>query len=303
MALGIAAALTGALLWGLSGACAQIVLSDHGASPLFITAVRGVIAAVLLMAFALVRYRDTLASILRCQELRVRLLLFGVGLFLSQSTFAVSVSFTNAGTATVLQSLATVFVMAIACVVGRRLPRALEVAGLLCALGSTWLIATQGNPGTLALSPAGLGWGVANALSVALYIMVPQPLYARWPSIPVIACGLSVGAAVALVAFACECAFGVGAVLPALDAEGALVLVVGIGVLGTACAFGLYLFGVAIVGSVRGSLLGTAEPASAMVLTAFWLGTAVSLADWLGLGLMVAMILLVALAREPMRYA
>ena len=192
-----------------------------------------------------------------------------------------------------LQSLATVFVMGIACISGKRLPRKFEVAGLVCALASTWFIATQGNPSNLAIDPLGLFWGIINALSVTLYIMIPRELYNKWPSIPVISCGLCIAALVAVICFGCESVLAGGIYLPAIDMYGALVLIVGIGLLGTACAFALYLYGVAIVGSVKGSLLGTAEPASAMVLTACWLGTIVTAADWAGLVLMIAMVVLI----------
>ncbi len=293
MAQGIATALLGALLWGFSGACAQIVLSEYGMSPFFVTVVRACIAAVVLIVFASFRYHSELKEIVTCKQLRSCLVLFGIGLYLSQSTFAISVAYTNAGTATVLQSLATVFVMGIACVSARRLPKAFEALGLLFALASTWLIATQGDPTQFAIDPAGLLWGIINALSVTLYIMIPRKLYDRWPSIPVIACGLCIAAVVAALLFGGECLITGRMVIPALDWYGATVLIVGIGALGTACAFALYLYGVAIVGSVRGSLLGTAEPASAMVLTACWLGTAVSGADWLGLIFMVVMVVLV----------
>lgn len=298
MPAGIASALAGALLWGLSGACVQMMLSAYGATPLFITAVRDAVAAVALLAFSAFRYRHELFEIATCGKSRWRLVLFGCGLFLSQSTFAASVMHTNAGTATVLQSLATVFVMVLACVLGRRLPRLTEGAGLIFALASVWLIATQGDPSSLSLAPSGLAWGVANALSVTLYLMIPAKLYARWPSIPVITCGLCVSAVVAFIAFGIESSTSGGLAFPALDAWGMLVLVIGVGLLGTACAFGLYLYGVAIIGSTRGSLLGTAEPASAMALTVFWLGTAMSPADWAGLVLMVAMVFLVALSAK-----
>lgn len=301
MAAGVVAALAGALLWGFSGACAQVVLSDHGLSPLFITFVRSSIAAAILLALSSLRYRQQLGQIISCKPLRLRLLLFGVGLFLSQATFAASVASSNAGTATVLQSLATVFVMGVTCAARRRPPQTFEALGLVFALASTWLIATQGDPRALAIAPSGLLWGIANALSVALYIMIPRPLYARWSSIPVISVGLGIAAFAAAVSFGCEAALLGAPVFPSVDAHGILVLVMGIGVLGTACAFGLYLYGVAIVGSVRGSLLGTAEPASAMVLTVLWLGTTVTAADWAGLVLMIAMVFLVARSPERSR--
>ena len=81
-----------------------------------------------------------------------------------------------------------------------------------------------------------------------------------------------------------------------MDAAGWLALVGGVGVLGTFAAFGLFLYGVSLVGSVRGSLLGVAEPAGAMIIAAMWLHTPFSAADWAGLVLMAAMIVLVSRA-------
>ncbi len=56
-----------------------------------------------------------------------------------------------------------------------------------------------------------------------------------------------------------------------MDAAGWLALVGGVGVLGTFA--GLFLYGVSLVGSVKGSLLGVAEPAGAMIIAAMWLHT------------------------------
>lgn len=300
MAVGVAAAFAGALLWGFSGACAQIALSAYRLDPLFITAVRSAIAALLLLGFSSFRYRAALGDIMRTRRLWPWFVLFGGGLFLSQATFAASVEHTNAGTATVLQSLATVFVMVIVCARAKRFPGKFELGGRVCALASTWLIATQGNPASLALPAEGLGWGIANALAVTLYILVPKRLYERWPSIPVISCGMLAAAVLALAVWACAWSMGAmgGRELPAMDVYGALTLVVGIGVLGTALAFGLYLYGVSVVGAVRGSLIGAAEPASAMILTAVWLGTTVTVPDWLGLILMMATIFLVSVPKR-----
>lgn len=91
--------------------------------------------------------------------------------------------------------------------------------------------------------------------------------------------------------------FGIGgSLVPVMDAAGWLALVGGVGVLGTFAAFGLFLYGVSLVGSVRGSLLGVAEPAGAMIIAAMWLHTPFSAADWAGLVLMAAMIVLVSLS-------
>ena len=65
-------------------------------------------------------------------------------------------------------------------------------------------------------------------------------------------------------------------------------------VFGTFGAFFLFLNGMSIIGAVQGSQLGAVEPVSATVCSALLMGTAFSVPDWLGLGMMVGTIMLVA---------
>lgn len=123
--------------------------------------------------------------------------LFGGALFASQATYAVSTGLTNAGTATVLQMLGSVFVLIIACVRFKRHPKAIEVVAILLALTATWLIATKGNPLALMIPLAGLIWGLVNALSEAAYLVIPEQQYSRYARIVVIGCGIAVSAVIA----------------------------------------------------------------------------------------------------------
>ena len=295
---GVACALVGAALWGFSGACAQFLLTNYDITPSFVTAVRMLGAGVLFLLVLAVRSRAQLAAMLHDRSSAARLVVFGaVGLFLCQITYAVVIGYTNAGTATVLQSTGIAFVMLFSCVFARKLPRGREFVGLVAAMAATWLIATQGDPGVLSMPLAGLLWGIANGLSVAFYIMYPKRLFARWGSFAVTGVGMFVGGVAACVVWAAGGAWGQPAALPHLDAAGVLVLGV-IAVVGTFAAFALYLHGVSIVGSVQGSLLGAIEPVSATAFSALWLGTAFSGADWVGFVLMMAMIFLVT-AEKP----
>ena len=293
---GLIAAFAGAALWGYSGACSQYLLARFSITPGTITVLRALIASVLFAIVILVipRLRQSARTLLTTPRDRGRLPLFGLGLFGSQFTFVYSVNATNAGTATVLQSLSTVFIMGLTCIFTRRLPQWREFAGLIAALAATWLIATGGDFTTFALPPAGLIWGFVNASTVTLYLMVPRPLYDRYATTTVIGLGMMISWVIALIAWAIGGLWGAPPTITALDLDGWLVLIFGVGVLGSFVAFGLYLLGVSIIGSVRGSLLGVAEPATAMVLATVWLGTAFTGADWLGLGLMALMIGLVS---------
>ena len=291
---GVLCALTGAGLWGFSGACAQFLLANYDITPSFITAVRMLGAGAVFLLVLLVRNRAQLAAMLGDRRTLGQLAVFGgVGLFLCQITYTIVIGYTNAGTATVLQTTGIAFVMLFTCVLTRRMPRGREVTGLAAAVIATWLIATQGDPSALYLPLMGLAWGIANGLSVAFYIMYPKKLFAEWGSFAVTGIGMLVGGvAAALVWLAGGVAGGAGLALPTLDAAGFLVFGLII-VVGTFAAFALYLHGVSVVGSVQGSLLGAVEPVSATLFATLWLGTAFTGADLAGCALMIAMIFLV----------
>ena len=293
---GVIAALVGGAMWGFSGTCAQYLYLHYEIDPLFITWVRMLGSGILFLILLAFTQRGKLRAIAGDRWELGRLALFGIaGLFLCQFTYTTSVNATNAGTATVLQSLNTVFILAATCLMMRRAPRAMEIGGLALALVATWLIATKGNLTALMIPPAGLAWGLINAASCTFYIMYPKHLFARWGSLPVTGIGMLIGGIAAVAIWGLGGLRGAAPVVPELGLDGVLVLAA-IVVIGTLAAFGLYLHGVSIVGSVKGGLLGTTEPASAMVFAALWLGTMFTWADWIGLVLMVAMIFLVTLS-------
>lgn len=283
-------------MWGFSGTCAQYLYQHYEIDPLFITWVRMLGSGILFLILLAFTQRGKLRAIAGNRRELGRLALFGIaGLFLCQFTYTTSVNATNAGTATVLQSLNTVFILAATCLMMRRAPRAMEIGGLALALVATWLIATKGNLTALMIPPAGLAWGLINAASCTFYIMYPKHLFARWGSLPVTGIGMLIGGIAAVAIWGLGGLWGAAPVVPELGLDGVLVLAA-IVVVGTLAAFGLYLHGVSIVGSVKGGLLGTTEPASAMVFAALWLGTMFTWADWIGLVLMMAMIFLVTLS-------
>lgn len=293
---GVVAALVGGAMWGFSGTCAQYLYQHYEIDPLFITWVRMLGSGILFLILLAFTQRGKLRAIAGDRRELGRLALFGIaGLFLCQFTYTTSVNATNAGTATVLQSLNTVFILAATCLIMRRAPRAMELGGLALALVATWLIATKGHLTALMIPPAGLAWGLINAASCTFYIMYPKHLFARWGSLPVTGIGMLIGGIAAVAIWGLGGLWGAAPVMPQLGLDGVLVLAA-IVVVGTLAAFGLYLHGVSIVGSVKGGLLGTTEPASAMVFAALWLGTMFTWADWIGLVLMVAMIFLVTLS-------
>ncbi len=290
---GVASALLGAVAWGFSGTCVQYLFASTSMDALLLTTIRQLGAGLVFLAFILLRHKDTLCAMLADKGTVVRLLVFGsCGLFLNSSLYATTISYTNAGTATVLQSLNIVMALGVTCVLAPRMPRGKEVAALACAVAATFLIATHGDPSELKMPLPGLLFGLATAAAATFYTMYPRPLFERWGSLATTGLGMLVGGITGLVC--CTASGSLAGGLPEVGPTGVVVLVVAV-LVGTCAAYGLFLHGISIVGPVAGNMLGAAEPVSATVIGALWLGTVFSWADWAGLALMVATIVLVAL--------
>ena len=306
MAWGVASTLLGAALWGFSGTCSQYLLENYVISTLFVTAIR-MVASGALFAIAIILGRRTSArELLHDPKALIRILFFGVfGLLASQITYIIAIAYTNAGTATVLQSANIVMVMLYTCLTRWRAPRIPEAIGLVCAVAATVIIATQGDMGTLHLPALGLIWGLGSAVAAAICAIAPQRLYPRYGSFTVIGLGMITGSIASLALWIAAFAFpeldviassgnAMGsALLPQLDivAVGLIAIIV---MLGTFAAYFLFLHGMSVVGAVRGSQLGAIEPVSATACSAILTATTFSGYDWIGLALMVATILLVA---------
>ena len=63
---------------------------------------------------------------------------------------------------------------------------------------------------------------------------------------------------------------------------------------GRAQAFGLYLKGVSMIGTLKGSLISGLEPVSSILISVFWLGTAFTALDFLGFALILAAVAILA---------
>ena len=305
-AAGVACALIGAICWGFSGTCAQYLFTHYAASSFFVTVVRSIGAGVLFTLLLLARERSALRRFLHDASAVRGVILFGcAGVYTAQLFYLVCIDYTNAGTATVLQALNVVFVLFIVCVAARRLPRPLELAAIALAFLATVLIATKGDFSSLKVSGIGLAFGILSAAAATFYVVYPKRLFEQWGSVLPTGLGMLVSGVLALVVFgtfgfawsATGGQLGVQASVPALGPDGLLVLAL-IVVVGTFGAYGLYLHGVSVIGSIKGSLLGTAEPVSATVIATLWLGTAFGWADWVGMVLMIATVFIVSLQKK-----
>lgn len=113
MITGVLATLVGGSFWGFSGTSASFLFDTYHVDTLWLMSVRQILAGLLFMAVVVTRDRERLIKLWTTPADRKQLLLFtAFGLLFNQFCYLSAVRLTNAGTATVLQCLQLVIIMA-----------------------------------------------------------------------------------------------------------------------------------------------------------------------------------------------
>lgn len=285
---GLLCTFLGGVCWGFSGACGQYLFSRYGISPELLTCLRMLISGPILLIYCLLRKPKAMAAIWKNRRDALHLLAFAIlGLLFCQYTYLTTISYSNAGTATVIQYIGPVIILGADCVIRRRRPRLREMTAMLLAILGTFLLATHGNPGTLVLSTQALLWGLASAVSMCLYTTLSCGISNRYGSDVIMCYGLLIGGAVlALIpgTFSHTVSFG----LDGIFAMAGIILV------GTILAYVIFIYGVSVIGPVRGSLISSIEPVSATLFAVLWLGSSFTAMDFLGFFCILSTIFLLA---------
>ena len=246
-------------------------------------------AGAVLTAYLLATRNGALRALWRDRRSVMRLALFALaGLTLCRATYLLAIQHSNAGTATVLQYVGPVLIVAASCFAGRRLPSVREACAVAFVVAGTFLLATHGDPSTMALSPEGMFWGLSAAAAVALYSLLPGSLMKRYGSIPVVGSGLLLGGVVLYLAT------GAWDRAPDLDAAGLLAMYGGLTGVGTLLGFTAYLAAINRIGAAKASLVASVETVSATAFAALWLHTAFAPMDFLGFAFIMATVFLLA---------
>lgn len=292
-ARGILCTLTGGIMWGFSGTCGQYLFTFKKLDSGWLTVTRMLLAGVVLLIYGFLTQKKAMKGILRDRNDLVRLVIFAIiGLSFCQFTYLTAISYSNAGTATVLQYLGPVLIMIVSCAMAMRLPSGKEAAAIALAVCGTFLLATHGNIRTLVISPRGLFWGLSSAVAMMLYTMMPGRIIGKWGSTAVTGYAMLTGGIFLFFVtkyWTVKVAFDPGTVL------GLATIVL----IGTALSFTLYLQGVSDIGSVKASMIACVEPVSATVISALWLGTAFTAVDIAGLAAIIVTVLLLTGKDKP----
>lgn len=281
---GILCTLLGGIGWGFSGACGQYLFTYQDVRPDWLTVVRMVIAGLLLCIFFIPRHRQTILPVFKPGLHWLWVLIYAMaGLMISQFGYLTAVEYTNSGTATMLIYCNPIFILLAVCCIQSRLPYRREIMAICCALAGTFFMATHGDITHLVISVQGLFWGLASAIGIAVYTILPARLLSRYPTQALMGVGMLVGGILT----------GIIIDFPSinfdLDIYGVVALIL-IVLLGTIVAFMLYMQGVADLGSVKASMIACVEPISAAVFSMAFFGTQFTAMDYLGFACILATI-------------
>jgi|SRR5690554_4357711 len=273
---GFLLAITAAILWGVSGTFAQFLFQQRGINVEWLISVRMLVSGCLLLLFAKFGEKGELMSIWKDKKDAVQLALFSfTGMLAVQYTYFAAIKHSNAATATVLQYAGPVMIAIYLAFKYKRLPNLIEFIAIGLAVLGTFLLVTQGNVSSLSISGIALFFGIASAVSLAIYTLQPVRLLTKYKSSLVIGWGMLLGGSGFCFV---KAPWNIGGVW---DVQTYLFTAF-IVVFGTLIAFYSYLTAVKIIGGQKTSLLASAEPLSATIMAVLWLNVPFSSMDWLG---------------------
>ena len=295
MILGTFLTIVGGILWGISGVCGQFLFQNKEVTAAWLVPIRLVTAGILLLCYYFFKDKGKTFDIWKTKRNRTDIIVYGLaGMMLCQYSYFQTIEWSNAGTATVIQYLGPALIVVWVCFRTKRLPQKKEVLGVFLAVTGIFLIATHGNPTSLALSQKALAMGLLSAVSVVVYTIKPARLQAQFATPLVLAWGMLIGGAVLMAVFRpwdYQVIF---------DRE-TFAAVAFIILFGTMAGFSLYLTGVKMIGSVKASLVSCVEPVASMVLTAVWMKVSFTTPDLIGTLFVIATIIILAIPTKKRR--
>lgn len=174
---GLVCAILGPVCWGVSGNVAEYLFADPEITPHWLVGMRLLGSGILLLSWCLLTQRRATLSVWRRKSTIGQLLAFGLlGVLVSQYTYFSAVKASNAPTATIIQYSAPIMIIIYLAFAHRQLPRRVDVISILMAVFGTYLLVTRGHWNSLAISPAGIWWGLGAGVGAALYTLLPQRL-------------------------------------------------------------------------------------------------------------------------------
>lgn len=289
---GVFKALSAAMLWGVSGTCAQYVFEEKHIDAAWLVTMRLLVAGILLLSFSAFKGDKDLVKIWHNKRDVLQLFLSGIfGMYAIQYTYFAAIVASNAATATVLQYTGPVFIAIYFSVLNKKLPVLIEAFAIVLAFTGVFFLVTQGSISTLSISLEAFLWGISSAIAAMLYSLLPIPLLNKYSMFSIIGWAMLIGGIVSSIAAPPWRIYGIWD-------SGSLLAVAFIILLGSLVAFYMYLSAVKEIGAQTSSILACTEPLAAVLLAVFWLDVSFLWSDWIGTFCILTTIILLSTTKS-----
>lgn len=280
--------LMAGIAWGISGISGQYLMA-HGMNINLLTSVRLIVPGLLLTAMAVISQPQHFFRAIKQPKVLGGIAVFAIiGLLMNQYAYLMAIHYTNAGTATVLQYVAPIIILAYVSLKNKQLPTLSEFFAIILAVLGTFIIATHGRLDGLAITPCGFAWGLFSAVTYSFYIILPAKLIREYGSFTVIGLGMLMGGVVfPIVTRSWQ--------YPLVLTSGNWLALFGIIIIGTVFAYTFFLKGTTIIGAVKGSLLAAIEPVSSVFFSVTIMHEIFYPMDFVGMIFIVGAVLLISL--------
>jgi Predicted permease, DMT superfamily len=288
---GIAISLGSQTLWGMAGNVAQYLFVATAITVEWLVSFRLILAGIILLVFWGVThgFKDLMA-IWKSKQSAFMLILFSVfGMLGIQLTYFMTINYSNAATATVLQFTSPVLIIGYLALRNRKLPNRVDAITVVVAVIGTFLLITEGHLNTLSISMTALIWGFLTAVTDSIYILLPKKLLIKYGAVPVVAWSFLIGGLVMNVVHP----IWVG--LPAFTWTifWALVFMV---IPATTFAYLMELQSVPLLKPEMVAILQSVEPITSTLIAVIFMGVTFNWVGSLGIILVIATVFIQALA-------
>lgn len=128
------------------------------------------------------------------QKAVLQLFIFGIfGMIAVQYTYITSINLENAAVATLLQYLASVFIITYLIVAKISKWDTRNIVAIILTLSGTFLLLTNGSLFSLSVPFASIVWGILSGVALAFYTLYARQLLHKWGSLNVIGWAMIIG--------------------------------------------------------------------------------------------------------------
>lgn len=178
---GMALAILGTLLWGLSGTSVQFLESAKHINVEWLLEARLLIAGILTIGLAYIRDGKRIFAIFTEPKDIGKLLIFGIlGIALAQYSYFKSIAISGVGIATVLQNVAPTLIIIYLFLRYFKKPSVPEFFCIVLALVGTLCIVMQEGLDVSNFNVLALFWGLVSAASICVYTLQPIELLKKY---------------------------------------------------------------------------------------------------------------------------